>query len=860
MAQSENVANVTQLKQAEFHPLYPVPPEMRRPASPESVNRFAAAGNQPFYLFAVPREYPVVDFKNIPEILLNGNFCFTANPGEFFVFQIVIWTPEQALGDIRVHAEHVPFPWRCFNLRSGKRLNQMAHSVRPLWIGLEIPRIASGEHPLRFRVETENFPPRTLALSLRVEGAVLEDGGESDDRRLARLRWLDSEIGKEESVFPPYLPLRRDGRVLSWLGHTLELAENGLPRRITSSYRNDNTSCDGPALDLLASPVVFSTRSGALFQGNLKFLNETETSIRWEARGTLGEMAASLEGTLEFDGTLRYLLTVPVPEEGRDSFQLELRHLQKDYFLGLDRHGGVCPERLEWYWNRKRWQDGYWIGSLNGGMQVRLSDPEAPVPLVNAYYSFSPLVPPAAWENGGRGGIRIVRKDDVVSALLFSGETCFREKRELHFPFEFRITPFHPAERERFFRERFYHPMIHHFAIGGADPLESLDLEALRRDGVTCVNLHHGIAQNPCINYPFLNVSLPKLASFVERAHRHGLKVLCYYTIRELTVHAPEFPAFRSLGDEIFYPGPGETARPCTNPAGPHPWLCETLGSDFLPAWAEVVKTGEMAGRLDPALVTTPGGRLENFYLEGLRYLLERCPLDGLYLDDSSLSAEGFRRLHRIFRKYRKKDPILDFHAWNPFPFHRKRDFGNCSVVYRDMEKLPYMTDLWLGESFDYEAASPEYYLTEISGLPFGLTGEMLRNGGNPWRGILFGMTSRYGWSGDPRALWHFFEAFGIAGLRIESDFDTPSLRQSDPLIRAARFSNARGDSLLALASWCPESTSVIFAQDWRAPGIPGFQQSADYPAGTPIPLEPGKGVILMPGGGKSKTADDQGI
>ena len=38
------------------------------------------------------------------------------------------------------------------------------------------------------------------------------------------------------------------------------------------------------------------------------------------------------------------------------------------------------------------------------------------------------------------------------------------------------------------------------------------------------------------------------------------------------------------------------------------------------------------------------------------------------------------------------------------------------------MEKLPYVTDLWLGESFDYEAASPEYYLTEISGLPFGYT------------------------------------------------------------------------------------------------------------------------------------------
>lgn len=856
MAKLENTTDAAQVKQANFHKLFGDAPEMRDAASGETIRCFSGSRREPFHLFAVPREYPVCDFKNIPDILLKRHFTFSANPGEFFVFQIVLWTQEQGLGDIHLFCEAPPFPWRCFNLSSGKRMNLVSHSLQPLWTGLEIPVSASGVHSLKFRIETENFPPQTIELLLTVAGEILKDGGESDDRRLARLRWLDSEIGKEESVFPPYLPLRRDGRVLSWLGHTLELAENGLPHRITSSCRGGNTSCDGPVPELLESPAVFGTRSGAVFQGSLRFLHETETIIRWETCGTLGKMSAHLEGALEFDGTLRFTFTVSPQEDGTEFFQLELHHLQNDYFLGLDRHGGPCPECLDWHWDRRRWQDGYWIGNLNGGMQVRLSDPGALPPLVNAYYSFSPLTPPPAWENDGRGGIRLARQDDAVSALLFSGETLLRKNRELHFPFEFRITPFHPAERERFFRERFYHPMIHHFEIGGADPLEALDFDALRRDGVTCVNLHHGIAQNPCINYPFLNVSLPKLASFVERAHRHGLKVLCYYTIRELTVHAPEFWAFRSMGDEIFYPGPGDGSRPCTNPAGPHPWLCETLGSSFLPAWAEVVKTGELAGTLDLALVTTPGGRLENFYLEGLRRLLECCPLDGLYLDDTSLSAEGFRRLHRIFRKYRKCDPILDFHAWNPFPFHRKRDFGNCSVVYRDMEKLPYVTTLWLGENFDYEAASPEYYLTELSGLPFGLTGEMLRSGGNLWRGILFGMTSRYGWLGDPRSLWRFFDAFGLDGLRIESDFDTPPLKMSDPRIRAARFSNARGKKLLALASWCPEKTSIAFPEDWTAPEISGFQRPADYPAGTPVPLEPGKGVILAPGGTEEKPAE----
>lgn len=847
MAQRENVANVEQVKEAEFHPRFGDAPEMHIPASAEKQKAFLASKETPFHLFAVPREYPVCDFKAIPDILLDREFRFTANPGEFFVFQIVLWTPKQGLGNVRLYAEDAPFPWRCFNLRSGKRLNLSSHSVQPLWIGLEIPRNASGGYRLKFRVETENFAPQTAELALDVAGEILEDGGESDDRRLARLRWLDSEIGKEDRVFPPYLPIRRSGRVLSWLGHTLELGENGLPKQITSSFQGDNTTCDGSPLELLSAEIAFVSDHCGSFQGTLTFTEEKETRIRWESHGRLGTMPVRLEGSLEFDGTLHYLLSVQQPETGMDSFHLELCHRQNEFFLGLGRHGGPCPDRLDWYWDRTRRQDGYWIGSLNGGVKVRLTDPNAAQPLVNAYYSFSPLEPPRAWENGGRGGISLKRGENGVSVQLFSGETEFQKGGELLFPFTLQITPFHPAERRRFFREHFYHPLMHSFEIGGADPLEQADFAALRREGVTCVNIHHAVEMNPFINYPFTSLSLPKLADFVERAHRHGLKVIYYYTIRELSVHAPEFPVFRSMGAKIFYPGPGETSRPCTNPAGPNPWLCRNLQTAFLPAWAEVIKNGDMAGSLDLALITSPGGRLENFFLEGLRYLLERCPLDGLYLDDCSLSAEGFRRLHRIFRKYRQCEPIIDFHAWNPFPFHRQWNFGDCSVLYRDMEILPYLTDLWLGEGVDYEAASPEYYLTELSGLPFGLTGEMLQNGGNPWRGLLFGMTSRYGWYGDPRSLWEFFETFGTEGLRLESDFDTPALRQPDSRIRVTRFSNAQGKFLLALASWHPEETAVSLPGCWRAPEIPGFQQEARYPAGTALPLKPGEGVILLP-------------
>jgi len=39
---------------------------------------------------------------------------------------------------------------------------------------------------------------------------------------------------------------------------------------------------------------------------------------------------------------------------------------------------------------------------------------------------------------------------------------------------------------------------------------------------------------------------------------------------------------------------------------------------------------------------------------------------------------------------------------------------------------------LWFGEGFKYDAMSPEQWLVECSGIPFGLMGDMLEGGGNP--------------------------------------------------------------------------------------------------------------------------------
>ena len=85
------------------------------------------------------------------------------------------------------------------------------------------------------------------------------------------------------------------------------------------------------------------------------------------------------------------------------------------------------------------------------------------------------------------------------------------------------------------------------------------------------------------------------------------------------------------------------------------------------------------------------------------------------------------------------RSPEIDIHSANQF--NDKDGFASSANMY--MEQLPYTDRLWLGEYFDYDNTDPAYWLVEVSGIPFGLMGEMLEGGGNPWRGLVFGMTGR---------------------------------------------------------------------------------------------------------------------
>jgi hypothetical protein len=299
--------------------------------------------------------------------------------------------------------------------------------------------------------------------------------------------------------------------------------------------------------------------------------------------------------------------------------------------------------------------------------------------------------------------------------------------------------------------------------------------------------------------------------------------------------------AFRSLGNEIYRSGGTQGQG---NPQLDF-WLQEHLRDNYSAGWITLTPEGE----IDTSLRIYSDSRLVNFYLEGLKWLLQNAPIDGLYLDEIGYSRETMQRVRRVLEE--RPGAMIDMHG------NREWWSCNCPIGYY-MEHLPYIDRLWLGEAFDPDS-SPEFWLIEMSGIPFGVSSDMLERP-NPWRGMLFGMTARarYSRGVNPSPLWELWESFGIQDSTMVGWWENHCpVETGNSDVRATVYQKP-GKALVALASWARAATNVQLAIDWEklgldkhkvslsAPSIEGLQDAHSIAPDRPISIHPGKGCLLL--------------
>jgi hypothetical protein len=581
--------------------------------------------------------------------------------------------------------------------------------------------------------------------------------------------------------------------------------------------------------DILAAPVNFTAE---VEEGKIDWQMDRPKIVRrklaWvtiKSSKKSGSLSLSSRAEMEFDGYINFHLALKADKEIdlRDCYlDIPLKRVFAVYMMGMGCKGGYRPEKWSWKWDQKKHQDSVWVGNVTGGLQCKLKGPDYRWPLVNIHYHHRPLLMPEAWFNDGKGGCKVEQAgDDSVVIRAYSGPRKMVAGQELRFDFALLVTPVKPLDAKSHWEQRYYHAFT--------NPKE------VAKTGAKIINVHHANEINPFINYPFL--ATDKMAEYVKTAHGAGLKTKIYYTIRELSNHTMELWALRSLGQEIYTDGPG----------GGYSWLHEHLVDHYAPAWHHKFPDTWCA-----SISQTGLSRWHNYYLEGLNWLCRNVGIDGLYLDEIGYDREIMKRVRRVLDKAHLGS-LLDLHSWNHFC--DIAGFANCLNLY--MEHMPYLDSLWIGESRNYDEG-PDHYMVEISGIPFGLYSEMLQHGGNPWRGMIYGMTTRLPWSGDPKPIWKIWDDFNIADSKMIGYWDTACPVKTDNKNVLTTVYLRNGKALVSIASWADKKVNVRLIIDWKtlkidfmkakisAPEVEKFQPSRIFKVDEEIPVEPKKGWLLL--------------
>ena len=257
-------------------------------------------------------------------------------------------------------------------------------------------------------------PAVPVALTITVAPDTIRNGGADEPWRLARLTWLDSRLDEDHGIVPPYIPVSRRGDTLGVLGRQMALGADGMPTAIRSFFPIEMTSIGSVPRELLAGPLRLVAedadgRELAWRSTGLRVVEHDTGMIVWQSEGEAGPLRMAVRGSLEFDGNAEFAVALSATSAVslRDiRLEIPLRPDAVRYAMGLGLKGGRRPDSLDWKWDVKHNQDGAWLGDVNVGLQFSLRDDHYSRPLNTNFYLSKPLVMPASWANGGRGGCR----------------------------------------------------------------------------------------------------------------------------------------------------------------------------------------------------------------------------------------------------------------------------------------------------------------------------------------------------------------------------------------------------------------------------------------------------------------------
>ena len=806
-----------------FHSFYP----MEIPVTREELNQLLAKNQEKeFLIFPENRNYPVRMTETIPYRWFkkgaNYQFDGSAMKNESYAWQLGIFATSRELNDVKLTFADLRTEngntisaksMKCINMGGKDHLGKPfiktvtipEGEVRSMWVITDIkadqsPGIYQGVVTVSAK-GTKSYP---VGVKLQIADKIAENRGYNTPQNQSRLNWLDSDIGIDDEVVAPYTPVKITGNTISILGRKLTFNKSGFPEKITSSFTSSNHSVGDKEKDIIAEPIRLDLiQNGKTIRFSAKepkIILQSGGAIAWRTVLSSGSVEMVVNAKMECDGYINYETKLKaIRDIDLDDVKLLIPYKKSNakYLMGMGKQGGYIPETLEWKWNQEYANNMLWIGDVNAGLQLKLKHVVPDWKL----FTFESVGPYRDWSNEGKGGCNVTTSGKEVVVDAYTGKKTMKKGDEMILNFGLLITPFKTMD-DKHWTERYYH--------ADNDPVTAA------KYGATIMNIHHANVYNPYINYPFL--SGDTLKSVIRKGNSLKIRTKLYYTVRELSAHLPELWALRHLGDELFSNTNIIALTDTHEKRDPnsiygmtgHLWLLEHLRSNYDPAWHDpkVSQDGDMS-------IRTQGlSRWHNYYIEGLNFLIRNYGVRGLYLDGVGYDREIMKRIRKTMDRA-ADSCLIDFHSGNAF----EPVYGLNSPANNYMELFPYVNSLWLGEGYDYNS-KPDYWLVEISGIPMGLYGEMLQSCGNAYRGMVYGMSTRYYGGCKPMNIWKLWDYFGISGSEYIGYWDDANpVRTGNKDILASVYLQ-KGKVMIAIGNWTESDQVINLDIDWKKTGI----------------------------------------
>ena len=462
-----------------------------------------------------------------------------AAPGEFFTFQLGLWAfrgaianvsytasafapaagggaaiPASALTVLNLEGSDVfgaPFVNTQYALAAGE--------VGSLWVGLALPAAAAPglyTGSVTLASPSGGGAPIATAVTLNVTGAPVPYGGAAAVTSMARLAWLNSQRGLEDTVPAPFVavgaapaPPGQRGLALTSLNKQLAVGEDGLPSGLTVAYPRVRSGAPAPSLHaVLGAPIAFTLHDATpgtppagppTLTAPAALLRVTNSSATWSATSTVplaGGAAATLTtvGTLDFTSYLNFAVTISNAGAaplalGDVRLTVPMAADNLGWVVGMDDTGkeACVYEDRAWRWHNTSGANKLWWGRPEAGLVLNLKGEgvQWDSPMFGKDYPVFPYIPDTWGGVGAQGAAASPYGVNLTAgtAVAFSGPRTLAPGESVVFRFDLALTPSKPQDWTRHWATRTRQ-------LGYDVPYASP--QAVSDMGVTVVTLHQG--------------------------------------------------------------------------------------------------------------------------------------------------------------------------------------------------------------------------------------------------------------------------------------------------------------------------------------------------------------------------------